>query len=89
MNFMSKYRDDSLAKLSVILKLNSQHYNAKDRQMLKFTLTNNSKEKMNVLKWQTPLEGIKNDMFWVKRQDEVAVYLGKIVKRAAPNLTTI
>jgi peptidyl-Lys metalloendopeptidase len=37
-----------------------------------------------VLKWQTPLEGIKNDMFWVKRQEEVAVYLGKLVKRSAP-----
>jgi peptidyl-Lys metalloendopeptidase len=84
MNYMSKDNNDSLAKLSVILELNSQEYNAKDRQILKFTLTNNSNEKVNVLKWQTPLEGIKNDMFWVKRQDEVAVYLGKIVKRAAP-----
>lgn len=76
--------EDNSKSLSVDLKLNSQKYKAKDRQDLKFTLTNNSNERVNVLKWQTPLEGIKNDMFWVKRQDEVAVYLGKLVKRSAP-----
>lgn len=76
--------ENSRAKLSVDLELNSRQYNAKDRQNLKFTLTNNSDESVNVLKFKTPLEGIKDDMFWVKRQEEVAVYLGKMVKRAAP-----
>src|SRR6185437_1970426 len=75
---------DNSKILSVDLKLNSQKYKAKDRQDLKFTLTNNSNERVNVFKWQTPLEGIKNDMFWVKRQEEVAVYLVKLVKRSAP-----
>ena len=76
--------EDNSKILSVDLKLNSQQYKAKDQQDLKFTLTNNSNERVSVLKWQTPLEGIKNDMFWVKRQEEVAVYLGKLVKRSAP-----
>jgi peptidyl-Lys metalloendopeptidase len=77
-------KQNNLAKLSVNLELNSRQYNAQDRQILKFTLTNNSNEKVSVLKFKTPLEGIKDDMFWVKRQEEVAVYLGKMVKRSAP-----
>src|SRR5688572_26286978 len=75
---------NSSARLSANLELNSQQYKAKDREILKFTLTNNSNESVNVLRWATPLEGINDDMFWVKRQEEVAVYLGRIMKRGAP-----
>jgi peptidyl-Lys metalloendopeptidase len=76
--------NSSSARLSANLELNSQQYKAKDREILKFTLTNNSNESVNVLKWATPLEGIYDDMFWVKKQEEAAVYLGRIMKRGAP-----
>ena len=71
------------SKLSVDVELNSRQYNAQDRQILKFTLTNNSNESVSLLKFKTPLEGIKDDTFWVKRQEEVAVYLGKMVKKGS------
>jgi peptidyl-Lys metalloendopeptidase len=70
--------------LSTNLKLNSRQYRAQDREILTFTLTNNSNESVSVLKWQTPLEGIRSDMFWVRKQEEIAVYLGRMVKRGAP-----
>lgn len=76
--------EDNSKILSVDLKLNSQQYKAKDQQDLKFTLTNNSNERVSVLKWQTPLEGIKNDMFWVKRQEEVAVFIGQTSEKVSP-----
>jgi peptidyl-Lys metalloendopeptidase len=66
------------------VKLNSREYQAKDREIVTFILTNNSNERVSVLKWQTPLEGIHSDMFWVKKQEEVAVYLGRMLKRGAP-----
>ena len=70
--------------LSANLELNSKHYQASDKQIVKFTLTNNSDEILSVLKWGTPLEGINDDMFWVQKGEEVAVYLGRIMKQAAP-----
>jgi peptidyl-Lys metalloendopeptidase len=76
--------NNDIAELSVSLELNSLQYKAKDRQNLKFTLTNGSNERVNVLKWHTPLEGIKDDIFGVKKQEESALYLGKIVKRGLP-----
>jgi peptidyl-Lys metalloendopeptidase len=74
----------SSSNITVNLKLNSRQYKAKDKQILTFTLSNNSNESVSLLKWHTPLEGILNDMFWVKREEEATVYLGKMVKRAAP-----
>ena len=81
---MSDNNRDALARLSANLELNSRQFKASDRQIVKFTLTNNSNESVNVLKWETPLEGINDDMFWVKKEEDVAVYLGRIMKRAAP-----
>jgi peptidyl-Lys metalloendopeptidase len=77
--------NNSSERLSVTLELNSRQYKAQDGQDLRFSLTNNSNEKLSVLKWGLPLEGMWDcDPFWVKRQEEVAIYLGKLVKRAAP-----
>ncbi|HET7644004.1 MAG TPA: M35 family metallo-endopeptidase [Nitrososphaeraceae archaeon] len=79
-------QDNTLSeKLSVKLELSSKQYKAQDGQDLRFTLTNNSNETLSLLKWQLPLEGsLDSDTFWVKRQEEVAVYLGKVIKRRAP-----
>ena len=76
--------NNSSAKLSVHLELNSRQYQAKDRQGLIFTLTNDSNETISVLKWNTPLEGIKNNIFSVKKQEESASYLGIMVRRGMP-----
>ncbi len=63
---------------------NKQAYKARDTHKLVFTLTNESKESVEVLKWHTPLEGIKSDMFRVDINGERAVYLGPIYKRCPP-----
>ncbi|HZI72345.1 MAG TPA: M35 family metallo-endopeptidase [Nitrososphaeraceae archaeon] len=80
---MSENNNNS-SKLSAVLELNSTQYRAEDHQKLVFTLNNKSNETLSVLKWRTPLEGFKDDMFNVRKQDETALYLGKIVKRGLP-----
>jgi peptidyl-Lys metalloendopeptidase len=77
-------KKSGLLKLSAKIELNSQKFKATDREIIKFILTNNSNKTISVLKWTTPLEGIDDDMFWVKKDEEVVVYLGRILKRAAP-----
>jgi peptidyl-Lys metalloendopeptidase len=49
-----------------------------------FTLTNTSDRDLAVLKWHTPLEGFRSDMFRVERDGTPAPYLGILVKRGAP-----
>ena len=71
-------------KLSAKLELNRIQYGAEDQQKLKFTLNNESDETLCVLKWYTPLEGFKDDLFRVKKQEESALYLGIIIKRGLP-----
>jgi peptidyl-Lys metalloendopeptidase len=71
--------------LSAKLELSSKQYRAGDGQDLRVIITNNSNQTVNLLKWQLPIEGMWDcDPFWVKRGEEVQVYLGKVMKRAAP-----
>lgn len=71
--------------LFVGVDFNKQAYKARDKHKLVFSLTNETKEPMKVLKWHTPLEGIKSDMFRVANSiGERAVYLGPIYKRRPP-----
>jgi peptidyl-Lys metalloendopeptidase len=72
--------------ISVQIELNSRQYRVSDPQILEFTISNNSKEKLSLLKWNTPLEGINSDMFNIRRVEdgEKAVYLGRMVKRGPP-----
>ena len=74
-------------RISVKIELNSRQYRATDSQILRFTIFNNSNERLNILKWNTPLEGFNNDMFIVRRQEdqEETAYLGRMVKRVSPN----
>ena len=77
--------DNEISNLSINLGLDNRQIRGQDGIDVKFTLTNNSNKTLNVLKWQLPIDGIgNNDLFWVKRNEEVAVYLGKVLKRAAP-----
>jgi peptidyl-Lys metalloendopeptidase len=73
-------------KLNLIVNLDFDkvNYNANDQQNLKFTLTNDSVEMIHVLKWNTPFEGMNNDIFLVEREGKYAVYMGRLVKRGSP-----
>jgi hypothetical protein len=51
---------------------------------LAFTLTNHSAERLYVLKWYTPLEGIFGEIFRVQRDGQVIPYEGPLVMRGDP-----
>ncbi len=71
--------------LSVKIELSKKQYQSRDGQDLRVILSNNSDRTLYLLKWQLPIEGMWDcDPFWVKRGEEVQVYLGKVMKRAAP-----
>jgi len=72
------------AQVSVELAFNKRSYKASDNQKLSFSLTNDSNQPMRILKWHTPLDGIKSDMFHVEKDGKKAVYLGPIYKRGLP-----
>ena len=51
---------------------------------LTFTLTNNSPERLYVLTWYTPLEGIFGEIFRVERDGQAIPYEGPLVMRGDP-----
>jgi peptidyl-Lys metalloendopeptidase len=74
----------STPEISINLQFPTAEFRARDRQNILFRLTNNSNETVNVLKWNTPLEGINNDLFRIEKDGKPAIYLGRMVKRGAP-----
>jgi len=66
------------------LDFDKKTYKAAEKQTLTFSLTNESKETIRVLKWHTPLEGVKSNMFNVEHEGKKAVYLGRVYKRGVP-----
>ena len=75
---------DNLSMITIKIELDKKEYRASDREILTYTLINNSKDPVNVLKWHTPFEGIEDNIFKVTRQGQEAVYLGIIKKRGLP-----
>jgi len=51
---------------------------------VRFTLQNDSAEDLYVLHWQTPLKGVKDDIFEVRRDGKPVPYTGRHYKWAAP-----
>jgi len=51
---------------------------------LRFELTNNGGKDIYVLKWHTPFEGIRNDIFRVTRNGKEMDYQGIMAERANP-----
>lgn len=54
------------------------------RVPLRFTLWNDSEREVKVLVWHTPIDGFSADIFDVRRDGEPVPYIGRLVKRAAP-----
>src|SRR5882757_1427959 len=77
----AKPSEDSLV---ISLDFDKKSYTAAQKQTLVFSLTNTSDKAIRVLKWHTPLEGMKSDMFHVEVNGNLAVYMGRIYKRPAP-----
>lgn len=51
---------------------------------IEFSLVNQSSASVNVLRWQTPLDGVTNDLFMVSRNGKPVEYTGPMYKRVAP-----
>lgn len=73
-----------LKELSIKIGFDRVQYKAKDRQILRFSLINDSNETIYLLKWNTPFDGFNSDMFLVLTDSTKSVYMGRIVKRGAP-----
>jgi peptidyl-Lys metalloendopeptidase len=70
---------------SLTAKIYSQaHYKASEGAPLIFELTNHSKKPVHILKWFTPLEGMKSDCLQVVRNGKSIPYDGRLVKRGTP-----
>jgi len=70
--------------LFVGLEFSKRAYKASEPQKLFFTLANESDTELKVLKWHTPLEGFKSNMFNVDVAGKPVVYIGRLYKRGAP-----
>ncbi|HSX59599.1 MAG TPA: M35 family metallo-endopeptidase [Tahibacter sp.] len=49
-----------------------------------YSLSNATDASVQVLRWQTPIDGVDNAMFRVTRNGEPVAYVGRMVKRPAP-----
>jgi len=73
------------ARLAVGLSLETSEVHAQGPLTVHVTLTNTSGRDLTILKWHTPLEGFRSDMFQVEQNGVSAPYLGALVKRGSPN----
>ena len=55
-----------------------------DDVFVRFTLHNGSKEDLFVLSWQTPLRGVRENIFDVRRDGKPVQYVGRLYKWATP-----
>lgn len=49
-----------------------------------YSLSNATAAPVQLLRWQTPLDGVDNDLFTVSYEGEPVAYTGRMVKRATP-----
>ncbi|MDQ5857466.1 MAG: M35 family metallo-endopeptidase, partial [Acidobacteriota bacterium] len=63
---------------------NGAVYEGSDPIEVRFTLHNDSLDKVQVLVWHTPLAGFSNDLFYVERDGEPVPYTGRLVKWGTP-----
>jgi len=77
-------KDVSNLNLQVNLAFDKVSYKGKDKQQLLFSLTNESDQTLSILKWHTPFDDFKGDMFQVECAGKKAPYLGAVYKRGIP-----
>jgi len=70
---------------SISAKLYSHDQYKKDEHThLIFELTNHTKQPLHILKWNTPLEGLKSDCLSVNKNGRRVSYDGLLIKRGQP-----
>src|SRR5258708_5786074 len=80
----SQQRDAQGGGLAATLEVSNPSPGAAEPVTVRFTLTNQSGETLQVLKWHTPLEGFKSNLFRVEHDGKRARYIGALLKRGVP-----
>jgi peptidyl-Lys metalloendopeptidase len=70
--------------LSSEIQTDKASLGAADDVFVRFTLRNDSSKDLYVLSWQTPLRGIKENIFDVRRDGKAVDYVGRLYKWATP-----
>lgn len=73
-----------VAALAADIEVAQGSFTLADEVAVTFSLTNTGDEAISVLRWETPLRGLTNDLFVVTRNGERVPYIGRLVKWAAP-----
>jgi peptidyl-Lys metalloendopeptidase len=68
----------------VSLSMDKSSFVASENVILHVTITNPLDHAIRILKWFTPIEGVKEPLFVITRDGKPVPYLGMFVKRAAP-----
>jgi len=72
------------AGITSTIELVDKEIAADEPMKIKFLLKNTTGQKLNILKWFTPLEGFNASIFSITRDGEPVKYIGRVVKRGAP-----
>lgn len=70
--------------LSAEIQADKASLGVADDVFVRFTLSNESREDLYVLSWQTALRGIEEDIFDVRRDGQPVPYIGRLYKWATP-----
>src|SRR5262245_38770644 len=75
---------DIAARLRATRTVRRSSVGANDPASIRFTLENASQQPLSALEWDTPLEGIRNDIFAVEHDGRPVAYRGPLVTRGLP-----
>jgi len=73
----------SQAQVSISFEKDTFLY--QDSVLVKVAITNTGKQPISILRWYTPLDGVKTDLFAVTLDGKAVEYLGPQYKRPAPS----
>jgi len=76
--------DIDLNQVTAAVSATKTAFKAGEGAEVTVTLTNTASHAVRLLRWQTPVDGVKAPLFEVTRDGEIVDYTGRIYKRAAP-----
>ncbi len=68
------------------LSVDKWRFESSEEISVTYSLTNTTARSVLVLRWDTPVDGIEADILRVERDGQPVTYIGKLVKRAVPEL---
>ncbi len=85
--FVTPLTARAAARLETRIAIDKTSLTTADEVMVRFSLTNSGDARARVLRWETPVFGVDADLFEVALNGEPVAYLGRLVKRPAPQAT--